>query len=228
MVKRILTGKTSPVPLSTLVILAVVFVTGLGHAATKSPTEAIRETVTQIIQVLEDPSLQVTEKAEERRRRLALVIGERFNYDQFAGRVLGRYWRLLGSDARQQFVKAFTRFLWSAYADRLDRAIDDYYTGKERVRYLGERIEEGYAEVRTVVVVPKLKRDLSIDYRMLDQTGEWQVYDIIVEGVSLVKNFRSQVARLLRSMSFVQLLETFERKSDHLLAPDEQEEPPEP
>lgn len=201
-----------------LALVAGVVATGHVLAAEQSPTEAIRGTVTQVIDVLEDPSLQKPDNNDERRRRLAKIVGERFDYEQFAGRVLGRYWKLIGSDARQQFVEVFTGFLWRVYADRIDRAIDQYYTGEERVRYLGERVRDGYAEVRTLVVVPKLGRDLSVDYRLLRQSARWQVYDVVVEGVSLVKNFRSQVARLLRKMSFAELLETFGRKAERLLS----------
>lgn len=194
----------------TLAALAAVgwpaWVTAAGPA-----TEAIRSTINQVIRLLEDQELKKPGRSEERRRRLEKVIGDRFSYEEMAKRSLGAQWRQLNDAERKEFVELFQKLLSHSYLGKIEG-----YSG-EQVRYLNERLGEGYAEVRTKVV--SSKTEIPLDYRLLNTGGDWRVYDVVVDGVSLVNNYRGQFARILRSSSYADLVEQLRKKSAQISAP---------
>jgi phospholipid transport system substrate-binding protein len=169
-----------------------------------SATEAIRDTISQVIRLLEDPTLKRPGKAEERRRHLEKVVVERFSYAEMAKRSLGAHWRGLTDAEREEFVGLFQRLLSKTYAHTIEG-----YAG-EQVRYLGERVAADFAEVRTRIVSDKV--ETPVDYRLLCIAGDWRVYDVVIDGVSLVNNYRSQFARILRSSSYAGLVEQLRKK----------------
>ncbi len=107
--------------------------------------EAVRETVTQVLRILEDPSLKIPAKHAQRRRMLEEIATGRFNYAEMSKRVLGSYWKPLTDTQRKEFVEVYKGFLSDKYAGR----IEDYTGQKQDAAYLTERIEGSYAKVRT-------------------------------------------------------------------------------
>ena len=144
-------------------------------------------------------------------RLLEKTVGARFNYEEMAKRTLGAHWAKLSDAERREFVDLFTSLLTSTYADKITG-----YSG-EQVQYLNERLEGDYAEVRTKV--ESGKAEVPLDYRLLNQSGDWRVYDVIVDGVSLVNNYRGQFTKILRTSSFADLLEQLRKKSDKIKSP---------
>ncbi len=169
-----------------------------------APTEAVKSTVTQVIKALEDTELKKPARSEERRKVLETIIGERFNYSEMAKRALGAQWGKLQDKDRKEFVDLFQRLLSASYADKIEG-----YTG-EQVSYLSERKEENYAEVRTKV--SSGKAEIPLDYRMISNSDEWRVYDIVIDGVSLVKNYRGQFEKILRESSYPDLVDKLRQK----------------
>ncbi len=167
-------------------------------------TEAVKHTINEVIRLLEDRELQQPGKAQERRRRLEQVIGERFNYQETAKRALGIHWRRRSDKEKDEFVGLFQRLLAKTYAGNIES-----YSG-EQVHYLGERVAGDYAEVRTKIV--SANAEIPLDYRLLSMEGGWRVYDVVVDGVSLVSNYRGQFARMLRSASFAEVVEQLRQK----------------
>ena len=161
------------------------------------PTEVVRTTLTAVFQILEEPNLKDPAKHELRRRKLEAVIAERFDYAEMSKRALAAHWTSLGMEQRAEFVELFKSFLSDRYAGKIEG-----YSG-EKVMYLSERVEGQYAEVRTRLVSSKV--DLPMDYRLINKEGRWHAYDIIVDGVSLVKNYRSQFDKIIRSESYEEL-----------------------
>jgi phospholipid transport system substrate-binding protein len=172
-------------------------------------TEAVRGTVNQVIQILSDPDLKKPNKAQERRRLLEKVVGERFSYEEMAKRTLGSHWQKLDEPARAEFVELFKRLLINSYADRVEG-----YSG-EQVSYLNERHEGNYAEVRTKVASGKT--EIPLDYRLVNKNGEWRVYDVVVDGVSLVSNYRGQFAKIMRTSGYEELVKQLREKSDQFV-----------
>lgn len=183
----------------------IVLVGGASAEPGGAATEAVRTTINEVIRILKDVELKKAGRAEERRRLLEQVIGDRFNYDEMARRALGAQWNKLSDKERQEFVDQFKRLLSSSYADKIEG-----YSG-EQVHYLNERLEADYAEVRTKVASDKT--EIPLDYRLLNKSGNWRVYDVVVDGVSLVNNYRSQFTKIIRESSYADLLEKLREKS---------------
>ncbi|MGH7232746.1 MAG: MlaC/ttg2D family ABC transporter substrate-binding protein [Nitrospiraceae bacterium] len=182
--------------------------------AAATATESVQSTIDEVIRVLQDTNLKAPDRAEERRRELEKVIGNRFSYDEMAKRSLGAQWAKLNEKQRQEFVALFQRMLSHAYAGKIEG-----YSG-EQIKYLNERLKDGYAEVRTKVLSGKA--EIPLDYRLLSKSGEWRVYDVIVDGISLVNNYRGQFAKIIRSSSYEDLVEKLRLKSDNVSAPKEE------
>lgn len=164
----------------------------------ESPTEAVRGTVSQVLSILEDPLLKDAAKLKPRRRMLEEVIAGRFDYAEMSKRALAVHWPPLSEAQRAEFVELFKRFLSDRYAEKIEG-----YSGQQVV-YLSERIEGTYAEVRTEL--RSEKTTIPMDYRLLLKEGRWHAYDIIVDGVSLVKNYRSQFQKIIQESSYEELV----------------------
>ncbi len=174
-------------------------------AGSESPTEAVRGTITQVIRILEDPALKDPAKLIHRRRILAEAIASRFDYAEMSRRALAAEWKPLTTAERTEFVEAFKGFLIDRYAERIEG-----YSG-EQVEYLSERIEGTYAEVRTELVSDKTT--IPVDYRLLMNEGRWHAYDLVVDGISLVKNYRSQFQKIIRESSYQELVKKLRERT---------------
>lgn len=175
-------------------------------AESESPTEVVRTTINRVIQILEDSRLKSPDQRLTRRGKLETVISERFDYAEMSKRTLAAQWRSLTEDEREEFIELFKAFLSDHYAEKIEG-----YAG-EKVAYLEERTEGPYAEVRTRLVSDKL--NIPMDYRLIKKDGDWYAYDIIVDGVSLVRNYRSQFVSIIRSSSYQELVRRLKERSD--------------
>ena len=169
--------------------------------------EAVRETLTQVLRILDDPSLKNPAKQAQRRRMLEEIAAGRFDYAEMSKRVLGSYWKPLTETQRKEFVDVYKGFLSDRYAGK----IEDYSGRKQDVGYLTERIEGSYAEVRTELRSDKTT--LPMDYRLLMRDDRWSAYDIIIDGVSLVSNYRSQFQKIIRESSVEELVNKLRERS---------------
>lgn len=190
----------------------VVGLSSVGYAAgTGSATEAIKGTIDRVLKVLQQKELQSDNKKTERLTRLIEVIGQRFDYEEMGKRTISREWESLNSQQQKEFVALFQRFLTTSYASNVDS-----YSG-EKVEYLKERKKGNFAEVQTKVISPKSR--VPIDYRLLKKNQEWRVYDVIIDGVSLMKNYRGQFTRILKTSSFDGLLAKLRTKANQASHP---------
>lgn len=175
------------------------------EARAESPTAAMRGTIDQVLVVLGDASLQVPERAGERREMLEVLVRERFDHEEMGKRTLGRrQWESLDDTQRKEFVDLFQRLLSKTYAGNVDN-----YSG-EKVEYLEERRKGNFAEVQTKVFSNDVA--LAIHYRLLKHAETWKVYDVVIDGISLVKNFRGQFERIIKAESLDGLFETLRNK----------------
>ena len=164
----------------------------------ESPTEVVHSTLTEVFRILEDETLKDPTKLIPRRHMLEEVIASHFDYEEMSKRALAAHWIPLKAGERAEFVELFKSFLSDRYAGKIES-----YSG-EQVFYLSERIEGNYAEVRTELRSNKVA--IPMDYRLQGKDGTWYAYDLIVDGVSLVKNYRSQFEKIIRSSSYQELV----------------------
>jgi phospholipid transport system substrate-binding protein len=141
---------------------------------------------------------------------LEQVVGDRFDYQEMSKRALGAPWNTLSDKDKQEFVGLFRTLLTNSYADKIET-----YSG-EGVQYINERTEKDYAEVRTKVLTGKT--EIPLDYRLLNKGNDWRVYDVVVDGVSLVNNYRGQFSKILRSSTYADLVDQLRKKSDKIKA----------
>ena len=174
-------------------------------------TDAVKGTIDEVLKIVGDKELKQPTKSEERRQRLEKVVSDRFDYPEMSRRSLGAPWNQLSDKDKQEFVDLFRTLLTNTYADRVET-----YSG-EGVQYLNERTEKEYAEVRTKVLSGKT--EIPMDYRLLNKNNDWRVYDVVVDGVSLVNNYRGQFSKILRTSSYPDLVDQLRKKSEKIKAP---------
>ena len=172
-------------------------------AAEGGPVEELRSRVDRAVQVLNDPAVKGQSGLSERRTRIRKIADEIFAFDEMSKRALGVHWQQLPAAERERFVRLFSDLLDRAYFEKIDS-----YNG-EKVTYLPAKVEGDQATIPTRVVTPK-GTDIPVEYRMLRSNGRWLVYDVIIEGVSLVSNYRAQFDRIIRTASVSELLRRME------------------
>ena len=195
---------------NSLFLLIGVFLLGSASSArpapaADSPMAQIQATVDKILAVVQNPDLKPEAKKEQRRAELRRIIYPRFDFEEMAKRSLGSEWQRRTREEQQEFTKAFTGLLEKSYLDKIES-----YDG-EKFRYLRETRDQNSAEVDTTVVNKK-GQEFSINYRLHPVEGDWRVYDVVIENISLVNNYRSQFTRVLTQSSFDQLLSTIKEK----------------
>lgn len=190
------------------VFLGISMVPTLGWAGT--PTDAMKQTSNAIIRILEDSAWKKPEHKQERRKLLEEVIRQRFNYTEMARRTLGAEWVKQSSDEQQKFAADFQTLLANTYLTGLE-----HYSG-ETVQYLKELLEGAYAEVFTKI--DKGWTDIELTYKVVSGEGDWQVYDVEIDGVSIVENYREQFQRIIRKSSFAELSKQLRTKADRIKA----------
>ena len=173
------------------------------------PTERIRFVVEQGIEILNDPKLQSKNGKEVYLDRLREVVFPLFDFPEMAKRSLGFHWRRLSPEERQEFVTLFTNLLERSYAGKID-----LYDG-ETVVFTGEVVEDNYARVDSKLVSKK-GEEFSVDYKLLRTNEDWRIYDVVVEHISLVNNYRSQFNRVIANSSYKNLIKKINRKLKEL------------
>jgi len=173
-------------------------------AAASTPKDDIRKTVDQVLAVLRDPQI----KGEARREKISPLVRGRFDFTTMSQYTLGKYWRSASESEKEKFIRLFSDLLEETYIGRVDAY------SNESVNYGAEKIEGSRAEVKTHVHSGNI--DIPIDYRMTQKDGEWFVYDVLIEEVSLVKNFRSSYGEIIRKEGFDSLLKQMADKLKEL------------
>lgn len=169
------------------------------------PTEEIRTAIDQGLAVLNDESLR-TDGKDEQIEKLREIVRPLFNFEEMARRSLGRHWRDMSPKERREFVAVFTNLLEATYADKID-----LYKGGV-VSFVREVVDEDYARVDSKVKDNK-GTDYSVSYKLLREDGDWRIYDVVVENVSLINNYRAQFGRIIKNSSTKALVEKIRQKS---------------
>lgn len=174
-------------------------------ASTTEATEAVQGTVANVIRVLDDEKLKEPEQVEERRHEIEEIIRQRVDYEEMAKRALGTQWSSLSHHERREFVDLFVQLLRDTFAGRITERSD------EQVLYLSEQREDNFAEVRTQLKGRKI--DTRIDFRLIHRSGDWRVYDVVIDGASIVSNYRSQFTSIIRDVSYGGLVKKMRQKA---------------
>jgi phospholipid transport system substrate-binding protein len=169
------------------------------------PTDQIKETVDAVMKILNDKELKRPEKEKERRINLRQTVARRFDFEEMAKRSLAAHWKDRTPAEQKEFVALYSDLLENTYIRKIERYEN------EKVVYLDERLDGDYAVVKTKIV-DKKGLNIPVDYRVLREKDKWEVYDIIIEGVSLVNNYRTQFTQIMRSGSYDDLVRRLKEK----------------
>jgi phospholipid transport system substrate-binding protein len=170
-----------------------------------SATEAVKTTISDLIRVLDDESLKQPEQAEERRHEIEEIIKHRVDYEEMARRALGAPWSTLSHRGQREFVDLFVQLLRDTFAGRITEHSD------EQVVFLGELRRDAFAEVKAQMKGQKI--DTPVDFRLIHRDHEWRVYDVVIDGASIVSNYRSQFSSIIRDASYVGLVKKMRQKA---------------
>lgn len=188
--------------------ISFALILGAGKAVQASGiTEGLKATIDQVISVVTDPQYQ--DDRQTRRTKMKSIIFPKFNFLEMGKRSLGsKRWKERSPDERKVFVDVFGKLLENSYANKLENYRD------EKINYVDEIIKGKYAMVKTEVI--RKNGTVNVDYKLIQGGGEWRVYDIVIEGVSMIKNYRSQFARIIHQDSFDTLMEKLNAKVNKL------------
>jgi phospholipid transport system substrate-binding protein len=169
--------------------------------AGETPAQIIQDAINHALKILRDPALQGAAKRPQRHAQLRALADQVFDWQDMAQRCLGFYWRRITPNQQAEFLKVFEELLATYYLNQIDN-----FQGTEKIDMLGSRKTESQVEVRTVLTTASHER-IPIDYFMKEEPRGWRVFDLSIEGVSLVGNYRDRFSRFLVNQTFDQLLQ---------------------
>ena len=182
-------------------------------SATDSPLTVIRTTMHEIVAILQDPAYQDPDQSQVRIQKVREVALPQFDSREIAKRTLGVHWRDRTEEQRQKFIRLFTDLIEKTYSSTLDRYREDTEFFFDR-----EHIDGSYAEVDSRILAPSLNKTFSLSYRLHLVEGRWLIYDMVIENVSMVRNYRTQFNRIINKSSYENLVQSIESKLKQLAA----------
>ncbi|OGP67130.1 MAG: hypothetical protein A2170_00915 [Deltaproteobacteria bacterium RBG_13_53_10] len=187
------------------IFLLVLGISALVWAA--EPTDRIKQTTDKILSIVANPQLKDPSKAPERRRLIRSAVDERFDWEEMARRSLAQFWAKRTPEEKKEFIELYSDLLERTYMSK----VEDY--SGENVLYERETIDGDYAVVKVKFVTGKNK-DIPVDYRLRKKGENWLVYDVSIEGVSLVNNYRRQFGSIITQSSYENLVKKLKEKAE--------------
>ena len=178
-----------------------------GDAVAGPPTDQVRGSIDRVLQILSDPELKKDTRTTERRTAIRTVAGEIFDFSEISQRSLARHWATRTPAERQEFVRLFGDLLEQSYITKIEA-----YSG-EKIQYAGEVPDGDQAVVKTRIVT-KQGTEIPVDYRMFVRDSRWRAYDVNIEGVSLVANYRTQFNTVIQRAGYPDLVAKLKAKQD--------------
>jgi phospholipid transport system substrate-binding protein len=189
-----------------LAIVWFVFLTSLPYANAGEPTDQLKQSIDAVIAVLTNKELNKPDKEAERRAEIRKIVYDRFDFREMARRALALNWRQRTPDEKKEFVSLFADLIEQSYIRKVER-----YSG-EKVQYGEKYTYDHNALVRTKVIT-KTNTEIPIDYMLLKEGTKWLVYDVKIEDVSLVNNYRTQFEDIINSGSYKDLVSRLKKKA---------------
>jgi phospholipid transport system substrate-binding protein len=171
----------------------------------ETPMQEIKQATDKIISIVTNPSLKSPEKAGEKKNLIRKTVDEIFDWNEMARRTLARHWAGRTDQEKEEFTRLFSDLLERTYLERVEG-----YSG-QKVLYTGERVDGDYAVV-DVKIESQQGSEIPVNYRLKKKGSEWYVYDVSIEGVSLINNYRTQFNSILVNSSFKDLIRRLKSK----------------
>jgi phospholipid transport system substrate-binding protein len=175
------------------------------------PTDQLRDGVDRVVKVLRDPELRGDKRADERRAAINKVADEIFDFAETAKRSLGQHWAQRTPAERKEFVRLFTELVQRTYISKVDQY-------NSEMTFRGDTVDGDEAVVRTTLLLNK-GAEMALDYRMHHPRDRWQVYDLNIDGISLVANYRAQFNKIVRTSSYEALVTALKSRQAEFSVP---------
>jgi len=186
--------------LRALTLTAILALVTAGTAVAGEPTDQVRRSVGEVLEIV-----QSQPDGPARRTAVRQAANRLFDFEETAKRALGPHWQQRTPAEHEEFVRLFSDLLEAAYVGKID-----LYQG-EKITYVGETVDGDQATVKTRIVT-KQGNEVPVDYRLLREMDGWRVYDVIIEGVSLVANYRTQFNKIIQTSSYDDLVKRMRAK----------------
>ena len=169
----------------------------IGHAAS-TPTDTVKETIATVMNIMNDPVFQEAGMSDARRAAIESLLRKSVTYETMARKSLGIAWNILGDAEREHFGDLFVKVLRDAIASRMSGY------ASTQVLFISEKREGDFAEVRTLF--RRDKDETTVDVRLVNQSGQWRMYDAVIDGVRLVENYHAQFVHVMQQVAYAGLI----------------------
>ncbi|SPF39047.1 Toluene tolerance family protein [Syntrophobacter sp. SbD1] len=187
-----------------LVIWMLLIFPRLALATDSAPMEVIQSNTDKVLTILHQSKSGQAQSLRQREGEILDVVSNYFNFDEMSRRSLGDAWKQQPPEKIQEFAKLFKKLLFNTYIGRMENYHD------EKTFYDSQRVDDDFASVKTHFL--HQSDNISIDYKLHRERGQWKVYDVVVEGISYVDNYRSQITSILAHQSFDSLISMLRQK----------------
>ncbi len=188
--------------LAALLTLIIAVPVGAATTPAVSPMQQVKSEIDQALAILKNKKLT----PKERSKAILDIVEGSVDWHEVAKRVLGIRWRRVTPEQREKFTQLFKEFVKANYADKFEKYSD------QKIVYEKEEVDPPYARVMLKVYSPNQPKPISMECRLINNNGKWLVYDILIEGVSMINNYRVQINNILVNESFDDMLKTLEKK----------------
>ena len=193
--------------ITTAVALTLATALAVPPVSAGAPTDQLKAQVDRVLKLLDDPALK--DKPKDKRVAVRKVAEDIFDFGETAKRSLGRHWADRTPAERDEFVKLFGDLLERSYISKIE------LYGGEKIQYVSDKIDGEQASVMSKLLT-KTNTEVPIEYRMLKKGERWLVYDVIIEGVSLVSNYRTQFNKIIQTSSFAELVKKMKSRQEEM------------
>lgn len=185
--------------------MAIIIFSAGGVAAASPAQDQLKQAIDAILTVLRNPELKAISQKEKRRDTLEKIVEDRFDFEKMSQLSLARHWKERTASEKSEFAALFGQLLKDTYISKMEGYTD------EKVVFLRERIRKKKAQIDTKIITQTI--EIPINYRMFTRKNDqWMVYDMVIEGVSLIGNYRSQFGQMLEKGSFEDLMDKLKKK----------------
>ena len=171
-------------------------------------TDGVKKTIDSIIEVVSKEEFKSDDKKTERQELIRKIVEKKFSYPEMSRRSLAKHWKERTPEEKSEFTSLFGNLLESSYARKIEGYTD------EKIIYVDEKVKGNVALVKTII--QKSNDEIPVDYKLTKVGNDWKIYDFIVEGVSMIKNYRTQFRKIIRKSSYQELVKKLKVKVENI------------
>jgi len=192
----------------TVVVVILLFFLELPFIQASEITESVKQTIDSVVGIVSREDLKNNEKKAERRVLLREVISKKFSYYEMSRRSLTKHWKERTAEEKKEFIDLFGKLLENSYANKIESFTD------EKIIYIDEKKKGNVALVKTII--QKNNDEIPVNYKLVKLDNDWKIYDFIVEGVSMIKNYRAQFKKIIHKSSYEELVNKLKKKLEKI------------